>query len=348
MIVPLAAVAAVVLGSQRVASQPSPANYPPADRVAPPNSFWNAAMLGSLPPSPDGLRCTNGDDWAMTFDDGPSPNTAVILDALRARNIKATFFVVGSRVLQYPDVLLRTFQEGHEIALHTWSHADLATLTDDQVIAEILYNAQIVREVIGVTPRILRPPYGSVNDRVRTIITNLGLVIALWSFDSLDSVGGTTVGELTAQRAALRPRIGTISLQHDLLPAAVNQAPPAMDAVVAQGHTTVTISACIGQPAYDETLFVVRAPIVRNVTLTATTTPLAATATASVNGTVPTTAATTAPPTRANTTATGVMPAAPPSVATPTLRSGDAGTTHSVLASTAALFATICSAFMLF
>jgi peptidoglycan/xylan/chitin deacetylase (PgdA/CDA1 family) len=81
-----------------------------------------------------------------------------VLKHLKDRNIKATFFVVGSMVLQYPEVLIETYKAGHEIGIHTWSHPSLVEITADQVIVEMMWTARIIREVIGYTPTLVRPP----------------------------------------------------------------------------------------------------------------------------------------------------------------------------------------------
>ena len=72
--------------------------------------------------------------------------------------MKATFFVIGSNVLQYPEILIETFKAGHEIGIHTWSHQSLIELTTDQIVSEIMWTIRIIREVIGYTPRLVRPP----------------------------------------------------------------------------------------------------------------------------------------------------------------------------------------------
>lgn len=81
-----------------------------------------------------------------------------MLKELSDRKIKATFFVIGSMVLKYPEILIETFKAGHEIGIHTWSHNSLVGLTTDQIIVEIMWTAKVIREVIGYTPRLIRPP----------------------------------------------------------------------------------------------------------------------------------------------------------------------------------------------
>ncbi|KAI8846720.1 hypothetical protein BC829DRAFT_398074, partial [Chytridium lagenaria] len=82
--------------------------------------------------------------WAFTFDDGPSSFTMDLLDFLGARNARATFFVIGSSVVNragHADILRRAYQDGHQIGYHTWTHRPSSTLTNDQLVAEIVWNA---------------------------------------------------------------------------------------------------------------------------------------------------------------------------------------------------------------
>ena len=75
---------------------------------------------------------------AITFDDGPSTHTEKLLDGLKQREAKVTFFIVGNRLSEYEDLLIRAYKEGHEIASHTWDHSDLTKLTSTE-IAENLH-----------------------------------------------------------------------------------------------------------------------------------------------------------------------------------------------------------------
>lgn len=163
------------------------AQYPPLDQVAPGHPAWTAAVL-SNPQNPGGTvdRCPNQNDWALTYDDGPSPPTGTVLNALSTHNAKATFFVVGSRVRTNPQLLIDAFNAGHQIALHTWSHRDLATLTDDEIVAELVWSAKIVKDTIGVTPTMMRPPYGSTSPRALELIRAMGFRVILWNRDTND------------------------------------------------------------------------------------------------------------------------------------------------------------------
>ncbi|KAG6828835.1 hypothetical protein H0H87_000626 [Tephrocybe sp. NHM501043] len=154
---------------------------------------------------------------ACSFDDGPSPYT--------------TFFVVGSRVVERPQVLLEEYMGGHEISVHTWSHKHLTSLTNEEIVAELGWTRHAIRTVLGVTPTTMRPPYGDIDDRVRAISLAMGLVPIMWTrapdghqFDTNDwqVAGGMVTGPssfATFQSIlgnATTLDTGFIVLQHDL------------------------------------------------------------------------------------------------------------------------------------
>lgn len=100
--------------------------------------------------------------WGLSFDDGPSPDTPRLLNYLAAHNLHSTFFVVGSRVISRPEMLQTEYMEGHQISVHTWSHTALTTLSNEQIIAELGWTAKAIKDVTGLTPSTMRPPYGDI------------------------------------------------------------------------------------------------------------------------------------------------------------------------------------------
>lgn len=153
---------------------------PPAPAVIVENPLWTAAFNLNGTEGVVYTQCLQSNQWALTYDDGPSQLTSGVLDTLSRLNIKATFFVVGSVAIQHPDLLRRAYREGHEIALHTWSHPELSKSTDGQVVAQLIWAARAVKEIIGVTPAFMRPPYGDTTARTRQILNAMGLSIVLW------------------------------------------------------------------------------------------------------------------------------------------------------------------------
>ncbi|KAI7860238.1 hypothetical protein BDC45DRAFT_430956 [Circinella umbellata] len=133
----------------------------------------------------DVYTCPKG-SWTVSFDDGPSEYTPKLLDFLKEKNEKVTFFVVGGQVLKYPETLKRAYDEGHEIAMHSWSHKNMATLTNEELVGELKWTELAIKEVIGVSPRYFRPPFGNIDNRVRDIIKALGFTPVIWSVDTND------------------------------------------------------------------------------------------------------------------------------------------------------------------
>ncbi|KAG0229162.1 chitin deacetylase [Actinomortierella wolfii] len=180
----------------------------------------------------DIVTCPTPGTWGLTYDDGPSPNSTQLYDVLKQHNQKATLFIVGSRAISYPNILKRAYQEGHHIAIHTWSHSSMTSLTNEQIVAELKWTEKAIFDVIGVTPLYWRPPFGDVDNRVRDIATQLGFKTAIWTqgFDTDDwnipaktatyeSVVNTFKSWLTKIPTM---STGFIVLEHDLFPEEVN------------------------------------------------------------------------------------------------------------------------------
>lgn len=123
------------------------------------NCWWTC---GGCAREYDITACPDVKTWGLTYDDGPSFYTPNLLNYLDDRGLKATFFVVGSRVLQFPKILEEEYLLEHHIAVHTWSHPSLTTLSNEQIIAELGWSKKIIKDVLGVTPNIMRPPYGDI------------------------------------------------------------------------------------------------------------------------------------------------------------------------------------------
>ena len=122
---------------------------------------------------------------ALSFDDGPSANTAQILDILAAHNIPATFFVLGRNAERHPDLVQRIHDEGHEIGIHTYSHPNLRHL-NLAAQSEQIGRVQRFLRSLGIEARFLRPPYGSFNDITLKAAEQMDLKVVLWSLDSED------------------------------------------------------------------------------------------------------------------------------------------------------------------
>lgn len=163
-------------------------------------SFLVAGLLGparaaGVAPPPTGARLPPGlvaaatpssPVMALTFDDGPSAYTPLILSILQRFHIPATFFVVGEWVNVFPQYVRAEVRAGEEIGDHTWDHRDLQSLSTPNVVTELVRQSSAVRRVAGVTPHWFRPPYGDVDSRVIAIADSLGLKTVTWSIDPSD------------------------------------------------------------------------------------------------------------------------------------------------------------------
>lgn len=137
--------------------------------------------------------------WALTYDDGPKTFTPQYLDLLKKSNSTATFFVLGCNTVAnstWTKNLKDSYDAGHQIALHTWSHHHLTTQPTDQVITEIIWNALAIKQVIGKVPRYIRPPYGDVDNRIRAIFRAFGLKNVIWNVMTNDTA--IPAGSITA------------------------------------------------------------------------------------------------------------------------------------------------------
>lgn len=131
------------------------------------------------------------------FDDGPNCSHNAFYDFLEENNQKATMFFIGSNVLDWPLEAQRALTDGHEICVHTWSHRYMTAFPSEDAFAELWYTMQAIKAVTGVTPTCWRPPFGDVDDRIRSIANALGLQTIIWKYDSNDWKNG--VGNVTAQ-----------------------------------------------------------------------------------------------------------------------------------------------------
>ncbi|KAK3820074.1 MAG: family 4 carbohydrate esterase [Benniella sp.] len=135
----------------------------------------------------DIVDCGRPNTWGLTFDDGPSTDTPVLLDYLKKTKVAATFFLIGSNVISYPDIVKREVAEGHHLASHTWSHHALTTLTNEQIVAEMKWTEKAVLDATGLRLKYMRPPYGDINNRVRFVLKKLGYIPVDWTGDEFDT-----------------------------------------------------------------------------------------------------------------------------------------------------------------
>lgn len=126
----------------------------------------------------------------LTFDDGPHPpETERVLDVLRERGARATFFLIGSKVSGNEAVLRRMLEEGHALGLHTYSHAGtFPLLSFDKMLADVNEGKSAVESVAGKKISLFRPPFGVTNPTIAKVIRTLGLQTVGWDVRSFDTM----------------------------------------------------------------------------------------------------------------------------------------------------------------
>ena len=195
------------------------------------------AKAAPSPPAPRKIDCTRVKCVSLTFDDGPGPYTARLLDTLKSSGARATFFMLGENVHAHQDVVRRMALEGHELANHSWSHPDLTSVSSSELQSQIQHTQQVIKQASGVAPTLVRPPYGATNKKVGQAI---GMPLILWSVDTLDwryrSVArDTKVG-------VKKPTSGGIVLFHDIHKQSVDSIPKVVAGLKQRGFTFVTVS----------------------------------------------------------------------------------------------------------
>jgi peptidoglycan/xylan/chitin deacetylase (PgdA/CDA1 family) len=181
-----------------------------------------------------------GHDFALTFDDGPSPYTLQLVRVLRRRHAHATFFFVGSRVALWPDGVRAAARNG-EIGNHTWSHAHLPALSGEDVRRELAETQRVVARAVGAVPRVFRPPYEESTPAIELTARSLRLLDVRWSVDTGDSYPGTPPSAVVrAAIAALAP--GAILLLHDPHPTTPRVAAAILRAARRRRLRAVTVS----------------------------------------------------------------------------------------------------------
>jgi len=156
-----------------------------------------------------------GNQVALTFDDGPAPGvTERILDELKRRDLHATFFMIGRQVAAAPELAQRVLAEGHEIGNHTYTHRKLTELADEEIAGELDRTNRVFAEMLGYKAAWFRPPFGAFrrNQAALTALRHLG--VALWSVDVQDWQQPPPVG--MAETIVAKSQPGAIILCHEL------------------------------------------------------------------------------------------------------------------------------------
>ncbi len=174
---------------------------------------------------------------ALTFDDGPHYKyTSLLLDGLKERNVKATFFVLGCNAEKNYSLLKRMADEGHLIGNHTYSHKNLYRLKETKIKEEIDKTNQIIEAITGKIPKYFRPSYGNYNGKILKL-ANMEAI--LWNVDSLD--WKIKNSKRITYRVINKVNDGSIILMHDIYKSSVNAALLIIDKLQQEGYEFVTV-----------------------------------------------------------------------------------------------------------
>ena len=175
---------------------------------------------------------------ALSFDDGPSVNTASIIETLNEYGVHATFFMVGDNVKMYPERVKMVYDAGCEVGNHTVNHKDLKKLSKEEIKKEIEDNQANINAALGVTiSSPVRPPYGNVNDNVREVCKH---PMFNWSVDTLD--WKTRNADAVFEEVKKSAKDGSIILMHDLYASTAEAVKKVVPWLIEQGYQICSIS----------------------------------------------------------------------------------------------------------
>ena len=233
------------------------------------NNNWNNNNNNNSGSYPKGsnlqfyTKCKNPKHWAMTYDDGPTQYADAILDLLKQKGVKATFFVLGKMYMdmnssEWTRIVKRMYNEGHTVGSHTFSHSDLTKLSYNQIVNEMKQLETGIQRAIGKKPAFMRPPYGSGNGNqtVMSALKAAGYTAAItWNVDPQDYSNGGNINYAKQVINQAKGKGGIITLNHlkyggDSKQGILNLASAIIDQMKANGYTPVNMEQCLGMSAY--------------------------------------------------------------------------------------------------
>lgn len=203
--------------------------------IAPAVNYWLLPanqIQGAIPKLKSGQKYV-----ALTFDDGPNPNTTPqLLNILKNKKVKASFFMVGNGVDAYPNVAKRVSDAGHQVGSHSYAHPQLTSLSTSQIQSEMRRTDKAIYYATGKLPKTYRPPYGSVNRYVANIVAKPAI---MWSIDTRDweSRNPYMINNVVSNNI----HNGAIILMHDIHQPTINSVSTMIDNLKNQGYQFVTI-----------------------------------------------------------------------------------------------------------
>ena len=222
-----------------------PSRHKP-EEISAPNPWHQILRKGLAATLPRRLLMTKGPSHGgsvcLTFDDGPHPEyTPRLLDVLKDRDVRATFFLIGQKAERHPDIVRRAVDEGHVVGNHTFSHVDLRSISARRLIEEVRRTSALLAELSGRAPRLFRPPHGKANALNLWRLWREGQTVVLWNADPKDYTRGAP-GEVRAWFREHPLRGGDMVLMHDKVSHAIDVLPSLIDEARGRGLTFTTPS----------------------------------------------------------------------------------------------------------
>ncbi|MGQ7107993.1 peptidoglycan-N-acetylglucosamine deacetylase [Bacillus cereus group sp. Bce041] len=180
----------------------------------------------------------------LTFDDGPGKYTANLLDVLKKNDVKATFFLIGDNVKRFPDLVKREHVENHYVGMHSMTHDFKKLYTNQEYVKEMKEDQSLIRNVIGNSPKLTRPPYGSMpglNESLRNEVVGNNFKVWDWTIDSLDWKYNKLPVDVAAAKIVQNVLVGATSskeivLMHDIHPQSVAAVPAIIKGLKEKGY----------------------------------------------------------------------------------------------------------------
>ncbi|MEH7153008.1 peptidoglycan-N-acetylglucosamine deacetylase [Bacillus thuringiensis] len=180
----------------------------------------------------------------LTFDDGPGKYTAELLNTLKQNDVKATFFLIGNNVKQFPKLVKRERAEGHYVGMHSMTHDFKKLYTNGEYINEMKEDQSLIANILGESPTLTRPPYGSMpglNESLRNKVVDAGFKVWDWTIDSLDwKYNKMSIAAASAQitQNVLAGATGSreVILMHDIHPQSVAAVPAIIKRLKEKGY----------------------------------------------------------------------------------------------------------------
>lgn len=179
---------------------------------------------------------------ALTFDDGPSKYTTSLLDGLRKRGVRATFFLQGQCIEGKEEVIKQMQEDGHLIGNHTFHHVQLTKLSDEQAKQEVVSTSNTIYEITGIYTSYIRPPFG---EWKKGLDYNVTMIPVLWTIDSRDWYTQNT--PVIVNEVMKQVEDGDIILMHDCYKTSVESALQIVDQLKEQGYELVTVDEMIAE-----------------------------------------------------------------------------------------------------